>query len=93
MKRGRVGIEGCGNTGSKEGAEKMQLKHCPNHRRYICVLRQMSPEKRLLKAFELSAFSNGLFLHGLRRRFPELPDEEIKRLYLERIAKCYNRNY
>ncbi|MEW6228392.1 MAG: hypothetical protein AB1700_09940, partial [Bacillota bacterium] len=47
----------------------------------------------LLAVFELSAFSNGLFLHGLRRRFPELPDEEIKRLYLERIAKCYNRNY
>ncbi len=53
----------------------------------------MSPEQRLLKAFELSQFSHDLFLHGLRKRFPDLPDEEIKKIYLERLDKCHNRNY
>jgi hypothetical protein len=32
----------------------MNIKKRPNHKIYIQVLRQMSPEKRLLKAFELS---------------------------------------
>ena len=53
----------------------------------------MSPEARLLKAFELSEFSRELFLHGLRRRFPELSENEIKKIYLERLEKCHNRNY
>jgi hypothetical protein len=53
----------------------------------------MSPEARLLKAFELSEFSRELFLHGLQRRFPELSENEIKKIYLERLEKCHNRNY
>src|SRR3990170_1887806 len=50
----------------------MNLKERLNHKIYIQVLRQMSPEKRLLKAFELSEFTRQLFIHGLRRRFPQL---------------------
>ena len=53
----------------------------------------MSAEQRLLKAFELSKFSKKLFIHGLRKRFPELSDEEFHELYLERLKKCYNLNY
>lgn len=53
----------------------------------------MTPEDRLLKSFELSEFSKELFLHGLRKRFPDLSDEKIKKLYLERLDKCHNRNY
>ncbi|MBW7897181.1 MAG: hypothetical protein H3C25_00220 [Candidatus Brocadia sapporoensis] len=53
----------------------------------------MSPGQRLLKAFELSQFSRDLFLHGLRKRFPDLSEAEIKILYLERLNKCHNRNY
>jgi hypothetical protein len=60
---------------------------------YIQALRNMTPEKRLLKAFELSELSRGLFLEGLHRRFPDLPEEAIKKIYLERIDKCHNRNY
>ncbi len=71
----------------------MNSKKCPNHKRYIQALRRMSPEQRLLKAFELSQFSKDLFLHGLRERFPELPDNAIKKIYLERLNKCHNRNY
>ena len=35
----------------------MDIKKRPNYKIYIQVLRQMSPEKRLLKAFELSEFT------------------------------------
>ncbi len=71
----------------------MDIKPRPNHGLYIQTLRQMGPEARLLKAFELSDFSRELFLHGLRRRFPDLSDQALKKLYLERIDKCHNRNY
>lgn len=39
----------------------MNIKNRPNHKIYIRVLRQMSSEARLLKAFELSEFSMQLF--------------------------------
>ncbi len=71
----------------------MDIKERPNHRIYIQVLREMSPEKKLLKAFELSEFANKLFIHGLHKRFPNLSDEEFKKKVLERLDKCYNRNY
>jgi hypothetical protein len=71
----------------------MDIKKRPNHKIYIQVLRQMSPEKRLNKAFELSEFAKQLFVHGLHKRFPDLTDEEFKKLLLERLEKCHNRNY
>jgi len=71
----------------------MNIKKHPNHKLYIEALRRMSPEQRLLKAFELSQFSRDLFLHGLRKRFPDLSEAEIKKIYLERLNKCHNRNY
>ncbi|MCL6478934.1 MAG: hypothetical protein K6T65_11035 [Peptococcaceae bacterium] len=71
----------------------MSIKERPNHKIYIQALRRMSSEKRLLKAFELSEFTKKLFYHGLKKRFPDLPDEEIRKIYLERIDKCHNRNY
>ncbi len=71
----------------------MDIKQRPNHQLYIQILRRMSPEARLLKAFELTEFSRALFMHGLRRRFPDLPEAELKKLYLKRLEKCHNRNY
>ena len=65
----------------------------PNHRRYIQVLRQMRPDQRLAKAFELSEMGKRLFREGLRKRFPDLDEEAFHRLYLERLEKCHNRNY
>jgi hypothetical protein len=32
-------------------------------------------------------------LQGLRNRFPDASDATIQALFLERIAKCHNRNY
>ena len=71
----------------------MNIKERPNHAMYIQALRKMTPEARLLKAFELSEFSRQLFLQGLRRRFPNMSEAEIHQLYLERLDKCHNRNY
>ena len=71
----------------------MKVKKRPNQRIYIQALRRMTPEKRLLKAFELSQFSKGLFLEGLHRRFPDLSEEAIRKIYLKRVDKCHNRNY
>ena len=53
----------------------------------------MTPEQRLLKAFELSEFSKQLFLHGLRKRFPEKSEPEIMKMYRDRLNRCHNRNY
>jgi hypothetical protein len=63
----------------------------PNHQVYLRALRAMTPEQRLLKAFELTDFSRELFREGLRRRFPTAGEERLQRLYLERLAKCHNR--
>ncbi|MBU1488050.1 hypothetical protein KKH56_08415 [bacterium] len=71
----------------------MNIKESPNHKIYIQALRQMSPEERLTKAFELSEFAKGLFIHGLNKRFPNIGDEELRKILLERLDKCHNRNY
>ncbi|MEK7395513.1 MAG: hypothetical protein AAB116_01120 [Candidatus Poribacteria bacterium] len=73
--------------------DDMNSKDCQDHEEYIRILRQMSPEQRLLKAFELSDFTKQLFEQGLRKRFPNLPDAEFRKLLLERLDKCHNRNY
>lgn len=65
----------------------------PNHRRYIEVLRQMTPEQRLARAFELSKMTKQLFRQGLRERFPDLDEAAFHRLFLDRLAKCHNQNY
>ena len=71
----------------------MDIKSRPNHGLYIQTLRRMSPEARLRKAFELTEFTRQLFRAGLRRRFPELTEDELNRIYVERLIKCHNRNY
>jgi hypothetical protein len=71
----------------------MSSKDRSSHRIYLQVLRNMSPEERLLKSFELSEFSKQLFIHGLRRRFPDLGEEEFHALLLSRLDKCHNRNW
>ncbi|MCD6578789.1 hypothetical protein J7L48_04890 [bacterium] len=71
----------------------MNIKKRPNHKIYIRILRKMTPEQRLLKAFELSEFTMELFIQGLHKRFPDLTSEEFHKLLLERLDKCHNRNY
>ena len=71
----------------------MDIKKRPNHKLYLDVLRRMTPEQRLNKAFELSEFAKNLFIHGLHKRFPDLSEKELKKLLLKRLDKCHNRNY
>lgn len=71
----------------------MDPKKRPNDRIYLEALRRMTPEQKLRKVFELTEMSRQLFRQGLRERFPELSEEELHRLYLERLAKCHNRNW
>jgi hypothetical protein len=71
----------------------MDIKPRRNHRKYLEVLRRMTPAQRLQKAFELSEFTKKLFIHGLRKRFPDLSEEEFHKLLLERLEKCHNQNY
>jgi hypothetical protein len=71
----------------------MNPKPRPNHAQYIRILRALGPERRLLKAFELSAFTRVLFIQGLRKRFPDASPEEFHRILLARLDKCHNRNY
>lgn len=75
------------------GTLSMNPKPQPNRKKYIEILRSMTGEQRLAKAFELSAAARALFAQGLRRRFPELSDHEFHKLLLARLAKCHNQNY
>ena len=63
------------------------------HREYIKIIRKLTPEERLKKCFELNELTKQLFLTGLKNRFPDLSQEEIKKLYLKRINKCHNLDY
>jgi hypothetical protein len=65
----------------------------PNHAAYLRVLRGMTPEQRLHKAFELTASARALFATGLRRRFPALDEAAFARLLRQRLDRCHNRNY
>lgn len=71
----------------------MKKRDKQSHRVYIETLRRMTPEQRLLKAFELSEMAKTVFREGLRNRFPDLDDQEFQKLYLERLEKCHNRNW
>ncbi len=71
----------------------MNPKLRPNHRAYLEILRAMSPEQKLRKVFELSELGKSLFLEGLRKRFPAASRQELHSLFLDRLAKCHNRNY
>jgi len=71
----------------------MDPKEQPNHERFLKVVRAMTEEQRLLKAFELSDTTRALFKQGLRERFPDLDEAAFKKLYFERLELCHNRNW
>ena len=73
--------------------QSRDIKPRPNHKLYLQTLQKMTPEQRLTKAVQLSKMTRELFLLGLRKRFPNKNEGEIKGIYLQRIAQCSNRNY
>jgi DNA-binding PadR family transcriptional regulator len=71
----------------------MDPKPHPNQREYLKALRAMTPDERLRKAFELTELGRTLFREGLRRLHPRMAEDELRRLYLDKIAKCHNKTY
>ena len=57
--------------------KKVNTKSTPNHRQYLLALSKMGAEKRLMKAFEMSALTKELFFAGLHKRFPNKTEAEI----------------
>jgi hypothetical protein len=71
----------------------MDIKTRPNHRRYLEIMRSMTPEQKVLKIFELNTLGKELCLAGLRMRHPGMDEKEINKLYLKTIKACHNKNY
>ena len=71
----------------------MDPKAHPNHELYLQALKRMTPAQRADKFFELSEQAKRFFVHGLRKRFPNLPEPEFHALMLSRLAECHNWNY
>ena len=71
----------------------VNLKKDPGHLAQLQIIRRMTPEQRLMQAFELSQFTRDLLRQGLRTRFPDLSEAELHKLYLERLDRCHNQNY
>ncbi len=71
----------------------MDPKQRPHHELYLRILRAMTPEQRLAKAFELGGMGRELLRAGLRRRHPGSSEEVIHALELEEVARCHNSNY
>jgi lauroyl/myristoyl acyltransferase len=69
------------------------MKKRDNHREYLEVLRSMTSAQRARIAFDLGERNKRLLKQALRKRFPELSDEELHQLFLERLAKCHNQNW
>ena len=79
-----------GGGGSvKSVANKPQL----NRARYIEALRNMSPEQRLSKAFELTDMTRELLKAGLAQRHPSASGAELEQLYLERLERCRSQTF
>lgn len=70
----------------------MDRKERPNHRLAIEILRRMPPAEKLAKAFELTELARSLFLSGLRARFPEKSEDEVRAIYLARLGRCRSRS-
>ena len=68
-------------------------KQRPNRQRYLETLRSLTPEQRLLKAFELGELSHELLRAGIRQRYPDAAPDEVQRIYLEQLSRCQNRAY
>jgi hypothetical protein len=62
-----------------------------NRQLYIRILRSLTPEQRLRKAFELTAMTRNLARADVARRHPDLGPEEIDRLTRDRIMSWHNR--
>ena len=54
-------------------------------RRHYELMRALSPERRLVLAFELTEATRKLIMADLYYRFPEASEEEIRRRFIARV--------
>lgn len=80
------------DSASSSAGGRVDPKPQPNRAVYIATLRRMTPEQRLLKAFELSEMTHEALRAGIRMRFPNASEEELHRVYLERLERCRSRS-
>jgi len=59
---------------------KMKFISDEGHKQQLSVLQGLTPEQRLLIAFELSENTRRIFAEGLRARFPDLSEQELRSL-------------
>ena len=69
----------------------MEINYEPDP--YIVALRNMTPEQRIKKMFELTEMTRYLLKRGLEIQFPEKTKEEIHKMYLKRLMECHNSDY
>jgi hypothetical protein len=62
-----------------------------NRQLYIEILRSMTPEQRLRKAFELTAMARELARAGVSRQHPDLDPDVIDRLTRDRIMAWHSK--
>jgi hypothetical protein len=67
------------------------VKAEPNRAKYIEVLRRMTPEQRLAKAFELTRMVRELARAGIAGRNPGLDPSAIDRLTREHILRWHSK--
>ena len=71
----------------------METMDKQTHREYIKILKKMTPQQRLFRAMELSDLTKSLFITGLKLRYPDYTEDEIKNIYIEKISRCRNSGY
>jgi hypothetical protein len=69
------------------------MKVRQNRGAYIEILRRMTPEQRLRKAFELRDVARHLFRRGLRSRHPDMAEDELTALERKLAERWHNRIY
>jgi hypothetical protein len=62
-----------------------------NRRLYIEILRGMTPERRLRKAFELGEMARELFRAGMKRRYPDRGSDELEAMTRERLIRWHSK--
>lgn len=70
----------------------MNAKPQPNHRRYLDIIRAMSPAQRLEKSFELTEYSRRLMKDGIRRQNPGATEQQVHQIFVDRLLKCHRQD-
>ena len=53
------------------------------------IMREMPPEKKLEKAFELTELTRQTMREGIRMAHPEASEEELQRMYVDRLLSYH----